>query len=250
METWEDEVVVLSARACGEGHAVAAVFARGHGLRRGFVYGGSGRRSRAMWQPGTILAARFLARLPDQLGRLEGEPLFAASAATFESALALAVLASALAMAETAFPEAEPHPRVYEGLVGLLARLAHGAGQDVLADYVRWEVGLLADLGYGLDLSACAASGVREGLAFVSPRTGRAVSAAAAGPWRERLLPLPPFLVGEAEASVGDVVSGLRLTGHFLARDVFGVAHRPPPEARARLVEAVVSLASARPEPA
>ncbi|MCS6855174.1 MAG: DNA repair protein RecO [Elioraea sp.] len=245
MEAWEDEAVVLAARPHGEGHAIATVFTRTQGVRRGLVYGGAGRRARANWQPGTLLAARWRARLADQLGRLEGEMVFAASASVLEDPLALAVLASACAVAEAALPEAEPHPRAYEALVGLMGRLADREGG--LAAYVRWEVVLLAELGFGLDLTACAVTGAREGLAFVSPRTGRAVSGAAAGPWRERLLPLPAFLIGEAPAAPEDIAAGLRLTGHFLARDVFGSAHRSPPPARERLGAAVAALAAGSP---
>lgn len=243
METWEDEAVVLSARPHGEGHAIATVFTRTQGVRRGLVYGGAGRRGRATWQPGNVLAARWQARLSDQLGRLEGEAVLAVSAAALEDPLALAVVASACAVAEAALPEAEPHPRAYAALVALLGGL--DAGEGLVAEYVRWEIVLLSELGYGLDLSACALTGLREGLAYVSPRTGRAVTAAAAGPWRERLLPLPAFLVAaSAPSSPADLADGLRLTGHFLARDVFGAAHRPPPASRERLVAAVASRAA------
>ncbi len=242
MESWEDEAVVLSARPHGEGHAIATVFARALGVRRGLVFGGAGRRGRATWQPGNVLAARWRARLSDQLGRLEGETLFAASAGALEDTLALAVLASACAVAEAALPEAEPHPRAYAALVALLGHLDRG--ERMVAEYVRWESVLLSELGYGLDLSVCAVTGARDGLAYVSPRTGRAVAAAAAGPWRGRLLVLPKFLLADEAAPVSDLVSGLRLTGHFLARDAFGAAHRPPPPARARLVALIEARAA------
>lgn len=242
MESWEDEAVVLSARPHGEGHAIATVFTRAFGVRCGLVHGGAGRRGRATWQPGNLLAARWQARLADQLGRLEGEVVYAASAAALEDPLALAVLASACAVAEAALPEAEPHPRAHAALVALLRHLDSGA--KAVAEYVRWEIVLLSELGYGLDLSVCAVTGARDGLAYVSPRTGRAVAAAAAGPWRERLLVLPKFLIEDAEAAASDVVAGLRLTGHFLARDAFGAAHRPPPPARERLVAAIEARAA------
>lgn len=243
METWEDEAVVLSARPHGEGHAIATVFTRTQGVRRGLVYGGAGRRGRAIWQPGNVLAARWRARLSDQLGCLEGEPVLAASAAALEDPLALAVVASACAVAEASLPEAEPHPRAYAALVALLGRI--DACEGLVADYVRWEVVLLSELGYGLDLSACALTGAQDDLAYVSPRTGRAVTAAAGAPWRERLLPLPTFLVDAVAPSLpGDLAAGLSLTGHFLARDVFGAAHRSPPPARDRLVVAVTARAA------
>ena len=114
----------------------------------------------------------------------------------------------------------------------------------MLADLVRWETILLADLGYGLDLTRCAVTGDTVGLAFVSPKTGRAVTAAAAGEWTSRLLPLPAFLVGGDEATAADWRDGLRLTGHFLARDAFGLQHRPLPLARQMLYDRVAALAA------
>ncbi|MBN9509200.1 MAG: DNA repair protein RecO C-terminal domain-containing protein, partial [Alphaproteobacteria bacterium] len=154
----------------------------------------------------------------------------------------------ACAVAEGALPEREAHPRVFAGLLQLLARLA--AGPPVLAEMVRWEAALLADLGYGLDLASCAVTGATAGLAWVSPRTGRAVTDVAAGAWRERLLPLPAFLHDDAMRNdrVGDAADwrdGLRLTGHFLARDAFGHHHRPLPAARLALYDRVAVLAEA-----
>lgn len=235
MERWEDEAIVLSARPHGEGHAIVAVLARGHGHWRGHVRGGASSRGRAIWQPGNLLAVAWTARVADQLGHLTGEPLAAIAASAMDDPWALALLASACAVAEAALPEHEPHPLAYAGLHALLARIGEGAA--LTPDYVRWEVALLAELGYGLDLSACAVTGRREGLAYVSPRTGRAVTTEGAGEWAERLFRLPPFLLGNRPAAPGDVAAGLRLTGHFLARDVFGLAHRPTPAARLRLAE-------------
>jgi DNA repair protein RecO (recombination protein O) len=156
--------------------------------------------------------------------------------------LALALLSSACAIAADALPEREAHPRAFAGLVSLIGHLAGGA-EGVAADYVRFEALILAELGYGLDLAACAVTGVHEGLTHVSPRTGRAVSAGAAAPYLDKLLPLPAFL-RDAE-SLGDAsswVAGLKLTGHFLERDAFGARHRPLPEARFRLVERIAAL--------
>ncbi len=156
--------------------------------------------------------------------------------------LTLAMLSAACAVAEGALPEREPHPRVFEGLVSLIAHLAQGV--TVLSDLIRWEAVLLADLGYGLDLASCAVTGETAGLAFVSPKTGRAVTAAAAGAWTSRLLRLPPFLVGGNEATPADWRDGLRLTGHFLERDAFGHHHRPLPAARRMLYDRVAALAA------
>jgi DNA repair protein RecO (recombination protein O) len=123
----------------------------------------------------------------------------------------------------------------------LIPRIA--TGESALAALVHWEVTVLADLGYGLDFSACAVTGQTEGLAFVSPRTGRAVTAEGAGAWQSRLLPLPEFLLGPAEAGMADIRDGLRLTGHFLARDAFGHHHRPLPQARLMLYDRISAMA-------
>jgi DNA repair protein RecO (recombination protein O) len=161
--------------------------------------------------------------------------------------LALALLSSACAMAESALPEREPHPRCFHGLVSLIARLPGGAAR-LLPDYVRWEALLLAELGYGLDLAACAATGGTEELVWVSPRSGRAVSAVAGEPWRDRLLPLPPFLLGEDRPGANDPsgpadwLAGLRLTGHFLGRDAYGHHHKSLPPARDMLLNRLTAL--------
>jgi DNA repair protein RecO (recombination protein O) len=131
---------------------------------------------------------------------------------------------------------------VFDGLVHLIAHLSRGA--ELLPDLVRWETVLLAELGYGLDLTSCAVTGEAAGLAFVSPKTGRAVTAAAAGVWASRLLTLPAFLVGGIEAAPADWRDGLRVTGHFLERDAFGHHHRPLPAARQMLYDRVAALAA------
>jgi len=235
VEEWQDEAIVLAVRAHGEGHVLASVLARSHGHWRGRVRGGAAKARRGTWQPGNRLALRWQARLADQLGHFVGELEDASAARALDRPAALAILSAACAVAEGAMPEREPHPLSFAGLAGLLERI--GEAEALAPDYVRWEVALLAELGYGLDLSACAVTGRVDDLAFVSPRTGRAVSREAAGPWRERLLALPPFLLGEAAVGEGDVAAGLRLTAHFLARDVFGLRHLALPPARLRLAD-------------
>jgi DNA repair protein RecO (recombination protein O) len=131
---------------------------------------------------------------------------------------------------------------VFQGLLRFIAHLSEGP--PMLVDLVRWEILLLSDLGYGLDLTVCAVSGETVGLAHVSPRTGRAVTAAAAGAWAGRLLPLPGFLAGSNTSTAADWRDGLTLTGHFLARDAFGHHHRPLPAARRMLYDRVAALAA------
>jgi DNA repair protein RecO (recombination protein O) len=242
---WDAPAIVLEARPFGEGDAVATVMTAAHGAHRGLARGGLSRARAGTWQPGNIVQARWVARLADQLGSLTAELVHPAAALALDDALALAMLRAACAVAEGALPEREPHPRAFAGLLHLLAHLAQGP--TLLADQIRWESALLADLGYGLDVSTCAITGGHDGLAFVSPRTGRAVSAAAAGAWPPRLLKLPALLLRDEAGGPADWRDGLRLTGHFLARDAFGTRHRPLPAARLALYDRVAALAESAP---
>lgn len=238
---WDAPAIVLAARPYGESAALVTVLTEAHGNQRSLARGGASRAQASLWQPGNLVQARWVARLTEGLGSLTGELVHAPAALALDDPLALTILASACAVAEGALPEREPHPAVFQGLVRLIGRLSQGV--DALTDLVCWEATLLAELGYGLDLSRCAVTGERAGLAWVSPRTGRAVSDAAAGEWRDRLLRLPGFLVGANRASPADWSDGLALTAHFLERDAFGHQNRPLPPARLRLADAVAALA-------
>jgi len=239
---WEAPAVVLSARPFGEGDAIVSVMTMEHGSHRGLARGGTARGRAAIWQPGNLVHVRWAARLAEQLGSFTGEMIHPSAAMVMDDPLGLAMLTAICALAEGVLPEREAHPRVFEGLLHLVPRLPQGA--DMLADLVRWEALLLADLGYGLDLAACAVTGRTDGLAWVSPKSGRAVCDAAAGQWRSRLLPLPAFLLGAVSAGPADWRDGLRLTGHFLARDAFGQRHRPLPPARQMLYDRIAALAA------
>ncbi len=243
---WEAPAIVLDARAYGEGDAVATVLTEAHGAHRGLARGGGSRRGAATWQAGNLVQARWAARLSDQLGSLRAEPVHQPAALVMDDPLLLGVLAAACAVAAGALPEREPHPRVFGGLLHLLATLGHGPGS--LADLVRWEAALLADLGYGLDLSSCAVTGEADDLPYVSPRSGRAVSASGAGTFAARLLALPSFLRDQSQPEdPATWRDGLRLTGHFLARDAFGHRHLPLPAAREALYDRVATLAETSP---
>ncbi|MBR0653573.1 DNA repair protein RecO [Plastoroseomonas arctica] len=238
---WQAPAIILSARPFGEGGAVVNVITRDHGRHAGLVRGGASRAQSALWQAGNMIEARWIARLADQLGSLSGEMVHPAAALAMEEPLGLALLTSLCAVAEGALPEREPHPVLFEGMIRVVSRLVHGAGQ-AMADYIRWEAMLLAELGFGIDLASCAVTGAVEDLVFVSPKSGRAVSAAAATGWEARLLPLPAFLrAADDDGAVAAWADGLRLTGHFLERDVFHGHHRAMPEARVRLVERVMA---------
>src|SRR3954464_13878220 len=212
---WQAPAVVLDARPLGESGAVVSLLTEAHGRHAGLAKGGASRAQAPVWQRGNLVEARWVARLPAQLGALAGELVHPAAALAMEDPLALALLSAACAVAEAALPEREPHPRCFHGLVSLVARLGQGAG-PLLPDYVRWEAELLAELGYGLDLARCAVTGTHEDLTHVSPKTGRVASRAAAAPYADRLLPLPPFLLGrQAPSGPAEWLAGLRLTGHF-----------------------------------
>ena len=234
----------LSCSPCvpyGDGDALATVLTEEHGAHRGLARGGASRSKAGTWQPGNLVQVRWVARLSDQLGAFTAELVHPGAALAMDDALALAVLASACAVAEGALTEREPHPAVFAGLLQVITQLS--AGPAVLTGVITWELALLRELGYGLDFSSCALTGATDELSWVSPRTGRAVSEAASGPWKERLLPLPAFLTG-GEPTPAGWAAGLALTGHFLARDAFGSQHRPLPPARDRLAVRVAAMAS------
>ena len=239
---WQAPAVVLDLRPHGEGGAVVTVLTEAHGRHAGLVKGGGSRAQAGLWLPGNLIEARWVARLSDQLGSLSGELVHPAAALAMDEPLALALLSSACAIAADALPERESVPRAFAGLVSLIGHLAGGA-EGVIADYVRFEALILTELGYGLDLATCAVTGVQEGLTHVSPRTGRAVSAGAAAPYLDKLLPLPAFMRdAESLGEAASWVAGLKLTGYFLERDAFGARHRPLPEARFRLAERIAAL--------
>ncbi len=210
---WSDEAIVLSSRRHGESALLVHVLTPGHGRHAGLVRGGQRPKTRVGYQIGNRLLVTWSARLSEHLGMLAGEIVHGAAATLIAAPARLACLAAAAALADAALPEREPHPRAYHGLIGLLEALEDDAGWAVA--YVGWEMDLLAELGFGLDLARCAATGATADLAFVSPRTGRAVSAAAGAPYRDRLLALPAFL-GDPAAAPGPGRRARRTDPHRL----------------------------------
>lgn len=237
---WRDEGILLSMRTHGETSAIIEVLTAAHGRHMGVVRGGASRKMAASLQPGTGLALEWRARLDDHIGSFTVEPL-QSRAHLLTDRLALAGLLAVCAMLHEALPEREPHPELWQRTQALMDRLGQ---EGWTADYVRWELFLLEEIGFGLDLTACAVTGATEGLAYVSPKSGRAVTAAGAGEWADRLVPLPAGLVGQGPLTPGLVLQGVQMTGFFLERELRPVLHdRPLPEARSRLVDLLARLA-------
>ena len=238
MIEWRDEGLLLAARPHGESAAIVEVLTPSRGRHAGVVHGGASRRIAPTLQPGTQVQIVWKARLEDHLGTFTIEPVRSRAAVAMADRLALAGLGAVCALLTVTLAEREAHAPLYTRTVQLLDLLGN---RDLwpLA-YLRWEQALLAELGYALDLSTCAATGATEGLVYVSPRSGRAVSAAGAGEWADRMLPLPPVLAGQGEAGASDVVAGLEVTGYFIEhRLIRGQDGAGLPAARARLLAAI-----------
>ena len=231
-----DEAFVLSARAHGDTGAVVELLTAEHGRRAAYVAGGASRRMRPFLQAGARVQAEYRARTSDHLGSARLEPVGEGPSALFDDPLALTGLSAAAAVAQGALPEREPHPGAFLAFEALMGAFA--LPQVWPAVFVRFEAGLLEDLGFGLDLSRCASTGSTDDLVWVSPRTGRAVSADAGAPYADKLLALPPFMLGaQAGLGPGDVKAGFDLTGHFLEQFVFHPLNRPLPPARVWMLD-------------
>jgi DNA repair protein RecO (recombination protein O) len=233
-----DTAFVLSARRHGEGDLILSCLTREHGRHLGLVRGGAARKQRATFEAGNAISVAWRARLSEQLGNFQAELVEAHIAHLMDDADRLVALSAAAGVIDATLPEREPHQDVYEDFAVLIAGLV-AAVPDWGRLYLRWELKLLADLGFGLDLSRCAVTGATDGLIFVSPKTGRAVSKEGAGRYAERLLPLPAFLLqDDAVCDSTALAQGLRLTGHFLHAHLLPVAGAEKRiSARDRLVE-------------
>ncbi len=226
---WRDHGVILSVRKHGETSAIAEIFTPEHGRCLGLVRGGRSRMQRPVLQPGNFVQATWRARIEDHLGTFVFEPLKLSAGTIMENAFRLSGLTTLANLAQV-LPEREPHQRLYEAFQIVLDAIDNDDWWPALL--VRWELGLLEELGFGLDLSKCAATGETTGLSYVSPKTARAVGAAAGAPYRERLLKLPAFLLGSGAASKEDVLQGFKLTGYFIARNIFEPRGLDMPQSR------------------
>lgn len=237
---WRDHGIVLSARAHGESAAIVHLLTVAHGKAAGLVRGGRGRTLRGVLEPGNEVAATWRARLEEHLGTLTVEPLRNRAGLVLDDPGRLAALASACAVLDAALPDRLPLPHVHADTQTLLAALETGA-PGWPAAYVRWELALLADLGYGLDLTACAATGSTEDLVYVSPKSARAVCREAGEPYKDKLLPLPGFLLGDpagdALVPMAEIAAGLRLMGAFLTADPMAGRDHKLPAARLRILD-------------
>jgi DNA repair protein RecO (recombination protein O) len=234
---WSDSAIVLSSRPHGENGVILELLTRDHGRHLGLVRGGSSRRQRPSLQPGNTLDVQWRGRLAEHLGSYTAEPVRARAGAVMESRDSLAGLNAFARIAALALPERQPYPPVFVAGEILLDAMMSSDAAHWLPLYARWEAGLLEALGFGLDLSECAATGAAEDLAYVSPRSGRAVSRAGAGIYATRLFRLPSFLLGSqnADPTAEDTEAALRLTGHFLQERVLEPHGYKLPPARIRL---------------
>jgi DNA repair protein RecO (recombination protein O) len=243
---WTDEGIVLGVRRHGESSAIVELLTRGHGRHLGLVRGGAGKRMRPLLQPGNSVTATWRARLDEHLGYylIEGTQLRAASLLASQHAVYGVTHLASLARL---LPERDPHQDIYDMLERTLDDFDDAAG--AAAHLIRFELAMLAELGFGLDLDTCAATGATTDLVYVSPKSGGAVSRSAGAPFRDRLLPLPPFLrEGEDSRSGGvaggfsqqDLRDGFALTGLFLLRHVLEPHGQRHSDAREGFINAVI----------
>jgi len=228
---WTDQGIILSVRRHGESAAVLSLLTRDHGRHAGLVKGGAGKSARGSLQPGNRIQAISKARLHDHLGQIAWEQAEASGTRWLDDPARLAAVTSACALCDAVFPERDPHPQAFDGLRALLSALHE---KEFSSIYIYWEIGLLSELGFGLDLSQCAAGGSGQ-LAYVSPKTGRAVSAEAGEAYKDKLLPLPRFLLTREAGSPAEIKAALALTGFFLDRLILGPMGKRLPEGRGRL---------------
>jgi DNA repair protein RecO (recombination protein O) len=234
-----DEGILISSKPLGEANTIAELLTAGHGRHLGLVRGGRSRKMRPLMQLGNRLSVTWRARLSDHLGGFNVEMLEPHAARVLDDQVALSAIGSLTGLAKH-LPERDPHPQLYYGALEVL-----GALDDVRvwpALLVRWEMLLLQDLGFGLDLSECAATGTDADLIYVSPRSGKAVSRDAGQPYCDRLLKLPRFLLEDDAPTPADVLAGFILTGHFFERDVLSPHGLTLPAARTRLIELLARL--------
>lgn len=234
---WSDDGFVLGIRRHGEASAILELMTRAHGRHLGLVRGGAGSRMRPVLQPGNAVRAHWRARLDDHLGTYAIEPLALRAGGLFCDSHAVFAVTHLAELARL-LPERDPHEAVFDSLEAIVPHLNDAAACAALI--VRFELLMLSELGFGLDLDACAATGAVDDLVYVSPKSGRAVSREAGAPWRDRMLSLPAFVSGDAgPAGAREIADGFALTAFFLARHVLEPRGLTLPDARAHFIAAV-----------
>jgi DNA repair protein RecO (recombination protein O) len=241
---WKDEGIILGTRRHGETSVILELMTRSHGRHLGLVRGGRSRRKQPFLQPGNSVEAMWRARLDEHLGHFTVEPIAERASRLMENAAgiyAVQILAALLRL----LPERDPHPELHDALAASLEAVASPEAAAEVA--VRFELAVLNELGFGLDLARCAATGATDNLAFVSPKTGRAVSREAGAAYEAKLLPLPAFLLrrGETDTTEADFRQAFALTGYFLHRHVYEPRGIAEPAARERLIALVASAVPA-----
>lgn len=233
---WRDRGTLLAVRRHGESSAIVEVFTEDHGRHVGVVKGATSRKMSPVLQPGALLDVTWRARLETHIGVYKVEPVRSRAGSLMADRMTLAGLNAVTALLCFALPEREPHSDFQARTEALFDLI--GVNPAWPLAYLRWELALLDELGFGLDLSVCAVSGAVDDLAYVSPKSGRAVSAEGAGEWADRLLPLPPALLGNGEGDLGEIATGMTTTGFFLAsRFAPSIGDKPLPEARQRFLD-------------
>ncbi len=242
---WTEQAIVLSARPSGESAAVLEVLTADHGRHAGFVRGGRGRRKKGLLQAGNILQVTWKARLEENLGAFTLELIHSPLGAMFGEGGRLQALSAIMAVLQQSLPERDPHPALYHALASYMEVLeaSESTALHWAMGLAQFEKGLLAELGYALDLSVCAVSGSAEELIYVSPKTGKAVSSIEGKAWQDKLLKLPYFLSETGQGNpdgnsniLADAMEGLTLTGYFLTRQIWAVHNKAQPPARDRFI--------------
>lgn len=231
---WQDDGIIVSVRPHGEASAIVHLLTREHGLCAGYVRGGQGKSMRGMLQVGNGVYARWFSRNDDSLGSYTLEMTDAASITAWHDPVKLRTLQSACAVIHHSLPERQHIGGMYDGLRALLDTFDSDFWSQA---HILWEMQVLRALGFGIDLSRCAVTGQNDNLAYVSPRTGKAVSRDGAGEYADRMLKIPSFLLGQNDNSPDAIADGLKMTGYFLEKHVFGSLNKPVPDVRVKLFE-------------
>ncbi|MEP6341892.1 MAG: DNA repair protein RecO [Maricaulaceae bacterium] len=237
---WASEGYIISVRRHGESSAIVEVLTPDMGRHAGLVRGATSRRMRPLLEIGNKVHVSWRSRLSEHLGYYAIEPIEMRAATLMMERVSLMGLNVTCAVAKTVLPERQSFPHVYAAFDVLMQNFEDPEIWPAL--YVRWEMGVLSALGYGLDLSCCASTGVVDNLTHVSPRSGRAVSAEAATPYLDKLYPLPSFMIGGRDVSGEDIENGLRLTAYFLETRVQWGVNQTLPDNRRMMIERLQSL--------